>query len=347
MPALGVTLGPIVKELGVGKIVRVEFFEGKIIAIDALPTLYEMLAMIRDKRGLYLVDEKGRVTSHLVGLFNRVCRMLAKGLKPVFIFDGPPHPLKMKELELRRKEKLEFQKKFIDAVLAGKYEEAKKLGKRAMVVNDEMIRSAKELLKLMGIPVIDAPHDGEAQAAYIVIKGDAFVAAVRDWDAFLYGAPRIVMDLKMSPNPFFKPRYYELSEFLAKAGITREQLVDLAILLGTDYNPGGFEGIGPKTALMLIKKYGSIEKLIKMRKIVWNYDVPPSEIRNIFLNPPIREDYKIEFKDPDVQGVIKFLVDEYNFSKNRVMKELSETVKRLSLEKKGKQASLDIFLGRL
>jgi len=341
---MGVQLGSLIKEFGVGQIVSVEFFSGRIVAVDALPTLYEMLAMIRDKQGLYLVDSKGRVTSHLVGLFNRVCRMLAKGIKPIFVFDGPPHPLKMKELELRRKEKLEFQKKFIKAVLEKRYDEAKKLGKRAMVVNDEMIKSARKLLELMGIPIVDAPHDGEAQAAYLVSKGEAFVTAVRDWDAFLYGAPRIVMDLKMSPSSFFKPRFYELQEFLRKAEITREQLVDMAILIGTDFNPEGFEGIGPKKAYQLIKKYGSLDELISRRKIVWQFDVTPDEIRNIFLNPPITDNYTIEFKYPDVEGVMEFLIEEYNFSRKRVQKELNEALRKIETEFKGiKQASLSEF----
>jgi len=343
---MGVQLGSLVRSFGVGRIVDASFFSNKIVIIDALPTLYEMLAMIRDHRGLYLVDSKGRVTSHLVGLFNRVCRMLAIGIKPVFVFDGPPHPLKMKELELRRREKLEFQKKFIEAVLAGKYEEAKKLGKRAMVVNDEMIKSAKKLLTLMGVPIVNAPHDGEAQAAYMVAKGDGYVAAVRDWDAFLFGSPRIVMDLKMSPNPFFKPRLYELDELLRKAEITREQLIDIAILIGTDYNPGGFEGLGPKKAYQLIRKYGSLNKLLELRKIKWNYDVPPEEIRQLFLDPPVTDNYKIVFKYPDVDGIIDFLVGEYNFSKKRVIKELNEALRRLESEFKGiRQAQLDIFFG--
>ena len=344
---MGVQLGILVKELKVGKIVDIDFFRGKIIAVDALPTLYEMLAMIRDKRGLYLVDKSGRVTSHLVGLFNRVCRMLANEIRPVFVFDGPPHPLKMRELELRKKEKMEFQKKFIQAVLSGRYDEAKKLGKRAMFVNDEMIQSAKRLLKLMGIPIINAPHDGEAQTAYLVKKEEAFVAAVRDWDAFLYGSPRIVMDLKLSPTPYVLPRFYELSEFLEKAEITLKQLIDIAILIGTDYSPEGFEGIGPKKAYNLIKKYKSIEELIKHRKIKWKYDIPPDTIRNIFLNPDVTDNYTIEFREPNVEKVIEFLVEEYNFSRKRVQKELEDAlrgIKRIQL--KLKQHTLDTFLSQ-
>ncbi len=341
---MGVKLGPLMRELGIGKLIDPSDLQERILIIDALPTLYQMLAMIRDKRGLYLVDSKGRVTSHLVGLFNRTCRLLAMGVKPVYVFDGPPHPWKRKEIEARKKERLEFQKKFIEAVLEGRYEEAKKLGKRAMIVTDEMVKSAKRLLELMGIPIIDAPHDAEAQAAYMVSQGEGFAVASRDWDAFLYGAPRLIMEFKVSITPYEKPILYELNEFLTKAGITQEQLIDLALILGTDYNPEGSRGIGPKTALRLIKKYKNIENVIANRKIIWRWDVPPDKLRELFLNPPVNKNYKIRFREPDVDGIIRFLVDEYNFNKQRVLNELREVLKRLESEKRGvKQVSLDTF----
>jgi len=341
---MGVKLGQLINKMGLIHYVKPEFFSGKIVAVDVLPTLYEMLAMIRDKRGLYLVDRKGRVTSHLVGLFRRICRMLILDIRPIFIFDGPPHPLKAKELEKRKREKEKFQKEFIKAVIEGRYEEAMKLGKRAMFVNDEMIRSARELIRLMGLPIIDAPHDAEAQAAYIVAKGDAYVVSTRDWDALLYGSLRIVMDLKLSPQPYYIPRLYYLREILEKLSLTREQLIDLAILLGTDFNPDGFEGIGIKKAYRLIKNYGSLENLIKLGIIKWKFDVDWRDIKEMFLNPPVKENYEIVFKEPNYEGVIRFLVEEYNFNKIRVSNELSEVRKKLE-SRRAKQASLSSFFG--
>jgi len=325
---MGVQLGTLVRLFNIEKIVSPSFFSNKIVIVDALPTIYEMLAMIRDKHGLYLVDSKGRVTSHLIGLFTRICRMLITGIKPVFVFDGPPHPLKTREIEKRKEEKMIFQNKYIEAVLSGRYEEARKLGKRAMFVNDEMIRSSRQLITLFGLPIVDAPHDGEAQTAYMVKKGDGFVTAVRDWDAFLYGAPRIVMDLKLSPNPYYKPRFYELDAFLFRAELTIEQLIDVGILIGTDFNPGGVTGIGPKTAYKLIKRYGSLDNLIKSSKIKWRFDVSYLEIREIYLNPPINNNYKIEFSEPKFDHIIRFLVEEYNFSRKRVLNELNELKKK-------------------
>ena len=340
---LGVKLGQLLKRFNIGKIVDVSFFSNKVVVIDALPTIYEMLAMIRDKRGLYLVDSKGRVTSHLVGLFYRICRMITLGIKPIFVFDGPPHPLKLRELETRKKEKERFQKKYIEAVLSGKYDEAKKLGKRAMFVNDEMIKSAKQLIKFFGLPIINAPHDGEAQAAYIVSKGEAFAVASRDWDCLLYGAPRLVMDLKFSPTTVYRPRLYELNEVLSKLNLSHEQLIDLALLLGTDYNPEGFKGIGVVKAYNLIRKYGSLEALVNKSVIIWKFDVSLDEIKDLFLHPIVSTKYSIMFEQPKYDKIVDFLVNEYNFSKKRVLNELNELRKKISIDFKAKQMGLDSF----
>jgi len=343
---MGVKIGPIIREYGIGREIDPSFLEGKVIAIDALPTIYEMLATIRDRKGGYLHDSKGRITSHLVGLFNRTARMLAVGIRPIYVFDGPPHPLKTRELEIRKERKEDALQKYIDALQRGDYVSAKKYAKQAMSVTDELVESAKKLLKLFNIPIVQAPYDGEAQAAYIVIKNEAYAVASPDYDSFLFGAVRVVRNLKMSAQRKEIPMIYELSELLEKVGLTREQLIDLALLLGTDYNPGGFEGIGPKTALELIRKYGSIENIIKAKKITWKFDVSVEEVKNIFLNPPITDDYEISFKEPNYDGIIELLVEEYDFSRERVEKELQDVMKRFEREKRGGvQTSLEAFFG--
>jgi len=137
-----------------------------------------------------------------------------------------------------------------------------------------------------------------------------------------------------------------LKKLLERLNITREQLVDLALLLGTDYNPGGIEGIGPKRALELIRRYGSIERIIEARRIVWKFNVPVEEIKNIFLNPPVTDDYEIKFSEPNFDAIIGLLTEEYDFSRSRVEKELEDVIKRLEREKRGGvQASLDMFFG--
>ncbi len=339
-------IGPIIRELKIGREIDVTYLEGKKIAIDALPTIYEMLATIRDQKGGYLHDSKGRITSHLVGLFNRTARMLAHGIKPIFVFDGPPHPLKTRELEIRKARKEEALQKYLEAVNKGDFVSAKKFAKQAMSVTDELVKTAKQLLELFGVPIVEAPHDGEAQAAFIVNNGDAFAVSSPDYDSFLFGAKKVVRNLKMSVQKKEVPTIYELDELLSKLNITREQLIDIALLLGTDYNPGGVPGIGPKKALDLIRKFGSVEKAIKSGAINWNFDIDVKELKDIFLNPPVNRDYKIVFNEPKYDEIIALLTEEFDFSHSRVEKELNDVRKRLEREKRsGVQSSLDSFFG--
>lgn len=335
---MGLRIGPLIKSLGIGKKISSETLRNKVLAVDALVTIYQMLAMIRGPNGYFLTDKKGRITSHLVGIFNRECRLISMGVRSVYVFDGPPHTLKMRVIAKRKEEKRKYYKEFIQAVKRGDTDKAIKLGKRSMFVTDEMINETKKLLKLLGIPTIQAIHDAEAQAAYMVNNNDAYALATRDWDAFLYGAKRIVMHWKLTPNTYLPTKLYTLEEFLRKANITRRELIEIAILIGTDYNPEGFKGIGPRTAYRLIKRYGSVDKLIELGKIKWKWNITPEDIRNAFMNHPINKNYEIHFSEPDIEGLIHFLVDEHNFSPQRVRQQIMLAIK--GLRRIGKQISL-------
>jgi len=335
---LGIRLGPLAREFGAGKLVDAKFLRGRVIVVDALVTIYQMLAMIRGPDGYFLVDSEGRITSHLVGIFNRECRLLSMGIRSIYVFDGPPHPLKQRILKQRKEEKQKFYHKFIEAVRKGDVENAVKLGKRAMFVTDRMISETKRLLELLGIPYIKAIHDAEAQAAYMVKRNDAFALATRDWDAFLYGSPRMIMHWKITVDDYLPTMLYELREFLEKLHLSMEELIELGILLGTDYNPGGFRGIGPKKAYKLIRTYHSVDRLIELKKIEWRWDISPSDIRKIFVNPPIREKYKIIFEEPRVDELIEFLVYEHNFSKQRVKNQITTAMR--GMRRIGRQASI-------
>ena len=338
-------LGQLIRELNVGHVLTSpDTLRGKIVAIDALPTIYQMLATIRDKRGYFLRDKKGRITSHLVGLFNRTIKLLELRIIPVFVFDGPPHPLKLQIIRERKEERMKWREEFLKAIEEGKREEAIKLGKRAMMATTDIILSAKELLILMGIPVIEAKHDAEAQAAFMCKRKDAHIAATRDWDIFIYGCPEAVLHFKLTITPFDVPKatLYRLDDILKALQISYEQFIDLAILLGTDFNPGGFEGIGPKTALKLIKLYGSLESILKSRRLKWKWDVPPERIREIFLHPPVNEKYHIEIREPNEEKLYEFLVEEHDFNKTRVRKRLRELYQAINALKMSR--SLEYFL---
>lgn len=341
MNRVGVRLGVLAKRFNLGQQILPEKLIGKILVVDALVTIYQMLATIRGPDGYFLVNSQGRITSHLVGIFNRECHLMGMGIRSVYVFDGPPMAIKTKVIQTRKEEKRRFYDRFLEAVRIGDVDKAVKLGKRAMFVTDEMINQTKMLLNLLGIPIIQAPHDAEAQAAYIVSKGDAYAVSTRDWDALIYGSPRILMHWRITEDPYLPTKLYTMSEFLEKLKLSREQLVDLAILLGTDFNPGGFNRIGPLTAYKLIRMYKSLDNLIKLGKISWRWNVHPNEIREVFLNPPVTDAYRIEFGAIDEERLIEFLVEENNFSAQRVKERLREASR--GLKRIGSQTHLTQF----
>ncbi|HID80385.1 MAG TPA: flap endonuclease-1, partial [Ignisphaera sp.] len=268
---MGVNLRELIPEDAKREITDLRELMGKVIALDAYNALYQFLAAIRQPDGTPLIDRKGRVTSHLSGLFYRTINLMEYGIKPVYVFDGMPPEIKRYEVERRRIRREKAAELAERAYAEGRVEEARKYSIQALRLTQEMVESAKRLLDAMGIPYIQAPSEGEAQAAYIARKGDAWAVASQDYDALLFGTPRLVRNLAISGRRKLpgrdmyieiKPEVIELDRVLKVLGITRSQLIDIAILIGTDYNPDGVPGIGPKSAYQLIKAHGSLEKVL-------------------------------------------------------------------------------------
>ena len=301
---MGVNLKDLVKL----KPISLEDLKDKTIAIDALNSIYQFLSSIRQADGTPLMDSKGRITSHLSGLFYRTIRLLEARIKPIYVFDGEPPKLKVRELERRKKLKEEEAKAWKKALEEMDLEEAKKHAKRTSHLTDEMIDDSKKLLEYMGIPYVQAPSEGEAQASYLCKKGDAWAVGSQDYDSLLFGAERIVRGLTISGK--LELQLVTLKEVLESLGITREQLVDLAILVGTDFNEG-VKGIGPKKALKIVK-----ENRISQLKL--DFDI--ESIREIFLKPKITKEYTINWKKPNKDKIIEFLCEEHDFSRERVEK---------------------------
>jgi len=304
---------------------ELENLSGKAVALDAYNALYQFLATIRQPDGTPLMDAMGRVTSHLNGLFYRTINLLEKGIKPVYVFDGKPPELKAAELERRMKVREEAERKYVEALEKGELEEARLYAQQASRLSTSMVDDAKKLLDAIGVPWVQAPAEGEAQAAYMVAKGDAWAAASQDYDSLLYGAPRLVRNLTITGRRKLprreeyvevKPELIELDKLLKYYGITRQQLVYIGLLLGTDYNPGGVKGVGPKKALKLIKELPNLEALA--RAVEWSFPVKPEDIAKLFLEPEVTRDYRLEWRRPDRERVIEFLCDEHQFSRERV-----------------------------
>jgi flap endonuclease-1 len=299
--------------------------KGRKFAVDAYNILHQFLALIRTREGTLLKDSHGRVTSHLVGLAFRSTRlMLDYRMKLVFVFDGKPPELKKEEIKKRSKTKKEAEKEYYEAVKKGDYKTAWSKAVQTGRLARQNVVDAKHLLGLLGIPWIQAPGEGEAQAAFLAKEGDAWATNSRDFDSLLFGSPRLVRYITIQGKKWLptkgvarrlEPELMDLNEVLNTLNIQREQLIDLSILIGTDYNEG-IKGIGPKTALKLIKKYEKIENLPK--NIL---DKTPKNLNNIrqqYLNPNITTKYSLKPKNFQEEKLRSFLCDERDFSTERV-----------------------------
>jgi flap endonuclease-1 len=251
-------LGVNLRDLVPKTTVKLEDLGGKSMAIDAYNALYQFLAIIRQPDGTPLKDGAGRVTSHLSGLLYRTSNLVEMGIKPIYVFDGMPPALKEVEIKRRARVKEEAAVRYDRAMKEGKMEEARVYAQATSHLKDYMAEDSKKLLDVMGIPWVQAPSEGEAQAAYLTKRGHADYCASQDYDSLLFGAPKLIRNVTISgrrrlpsKNVFVEvlPEIVELDHVLKQCGITYEQLVDVGILIGTDFNPDGIEGLGPKTAL--------------------------------------------------------------------------------------------------
>ena len=293
---------------------------GKVIAVDAYNMLYQFLSIIRQPNGTPLRDSAGRVTSHLSGLIYRTTNLMEKGLKLVFVFDGKPSELKAEVIRARSMRRAEARKRWAAAEIP---EEALKFAKASTRIEPGIVEDAKKLLEYLGIPHVQAPSEGEAQAAFMVRKGDADVVASQDFDSLLFGAPVMVRNLS-APRRRVKLELAVLNDIEHRLGITHEELVEIAILVGTDFNPG-IKGIGAKRALKLIKEHHSIDELLAKSVIeienasgIANYEL----VRNIFLHPEVNTEYELRWSEPDEEKVKEFLCELHDFSEERVNKAL-------------------------
>jgi flap endonuclease-1 len=303
-------------------------FKHRVIAIDAYNVLHQFLAIIRQRDGTPLKDAQGRITSHLSGLFYRTANMVEAHIHPLYVFDGAPHPLKARTIQQRKERKEEAEKAWREALKRGDLETAKSKAQQTSRVTDEIVDQSKQLLDALGIPHVQAPSEGEAQASYIVKKGDADAVGSQDFDCLLFGSPLLVRHLtsserrKLPGKQAYTPVHPErirLAPGLQKLGVSQEQLVDIAILIGTDFNEG-IKGYGPKKSLLLIKRVGNLERALDTIPET-PHTIPPEEIatiRKIFLQPEITQEYTIQWSKPDPSAVLHILCDEHQFSKNRV-----------------------------
>ncbi|MFH0711372.1 MAG: flap endonuclease-1, partial [Candidatus Aenigmatarchaeota archaeon] len=272
----------------------------------------------------------------------RTSNFLEAGIKPIFVFDGEPPKFKKKTIEEREQRKKEATEKWDEALKKG--EKAITYAQAASRLTADMIEESKKLLDAMGIPWLQAPSEGEAQCSYMCKKGDVWATGSQDADSLLFGSPILVKNMSISGRRKvpkkevyveIKPEIIELKKVLEALGINQRQLILIGMLIGTDYNPGGVKGFGPKKSLELVKENKIMSSV--MKKVEWNSEIDPEEIFNFFIEPPVTEKYGFEWVEPNPEKILKFMSDEHDFSRERIEKGIERLQQNFS---KGTQANL-------
>ncbi|MCS7142570.1 MAG: flap endonuclease-1 [Aigarchaeota archaeon] len=331
---MGVKLSDIVPREAVEEI-ELKDLRGRVIAIDCFNMLYQFITIIRGPDGRPLSDRRGRVTSHLNGLFFRTLNYLAEGMLPVYVFDGRPPELKRRTVERRTAVRAEAMEEYKRALETGDLEAMRKYSVRAASLEEYMVEGSIRLLEVMGVPYVLAPSEGEAQTAHMTRKGDAWASASQDYDSLLFGSPRLVKNLSIVGRRKLPgrreyvevvPEVIHLERILNKLSIRREDLIEMSILIGNDYCDG-VKGIGPKRAYALIREHGRVENVLHALGIELECDL--EAVREAFTSPNVTENYKLGWRDVDEEGVVDLLCEEHDFSEDRVRKALEEYAARI------------------
>ncbi|MEW6063320.1 MAG: flap endonuclease-1 [Nanoarchaeota archaeon] len=325
-------MGVQLSSLVIKRDISLEDLRNKKIAIDFSNVVYQFLASIRQRDGTPLIDSKGRITSHLMGIFTRSINLIENGIKVCYVFDGKSPLMKKGEHEEREHRKIIAEERLEEAKREGNIEEMYKYSKQTIRLSKGMLEESKELIRSLGLPIVQAPSEAEAQAAFMCENGDVYAVGSQDYDSLLFGAPRLIQNLTLSQKRrlpkggyvWIKPQITELDDVLKNLGINNDQLIVLAILIGTDFNVGGVKGIGPKTALRLVKQHKNFDALFNEVKAEFDW----KKVYAIFKNIPVIKNYQLRWDEIDEYKLKKLLVDEHEFSEERVDKLIKRARKR-------------------
>ncbi|KAI5858105.1 PIN domain-like protein [Tricharina praecox] len=315
---------------------------GRKVAIDASMSIYQFLIAVRSE-GQQLMSDSGETTSHLMGMFYRTLRMVDNGIKPLYVFDGKPPMLKSGELAKRVARKAQAEAGFAEAKESGNAEEMEKYARRTVRVTREQNDDCKMLLKLMGIPYVEAPCEAEAQCATLAREGSVFAAASEDMDTLCFRSPILLRHLTFSEQRKEPIQEIHLDKALAGLEFTYDQFIDMCILLGCDYCDT-IPKIGPTTALKMIREHKSLEKVIE--NLGEKYTVPENwpylDARALFHKPSVTDPKDLDYKweAPDIEALVKFLVVDKGFNEDRVRSGAARLTKGL---KTSTQARLGDF----
>ncbi|PIA40761.1 hypothetical protein AQUCO_02400079v1 [Aquilegia coerulea] len=321
---------------------KFESFFGRKIAIDASMSIYQFLIVVGRSGTEMLTNEAGEVTSHLQGMFSRTIRLLEAGIKPAYVFDGKPPDLKKQELAKRYSKRADATEDLAAAIETGDKEDIEKFSKRTVKVTKQHNDDCKKLLRLMGVPVIEAPSEAEAECAALCKSGKVYAVASEDMDSLTFGAPKFLRHLMDPSSRKIPVMEFEVAKILEELNLSMDQFIDLCILCGCDYCDS-IRGIGGQTALKLIRQHGSIENIlenINKERYQIPEDWPYQEARQLFKEPLVsvdNEESELKWATPDEEGLITFLVNENGFNNDRVTKAIEKIKAAKTKSSQGRQ----------
>ena len=331
-------MGLNIREIVSRKELEISELKGKTICVDAFNVLYQFLSTIRQADGTPLQDSKGEITSHLSGIFYRNLSLLKEGVNLVYVFDGEPPALKGKIHEKRGEARESAKEKYETARDEENFEVMKRYSSQLIRLDDKVIEESKELLEALGICVIQAPSEGESEASYLAREKGFYGVVSQDYDSLIFGTPILIRNLTVSRKKKtslgyveIKPEKIVLNELLKELEIDLDQLISLAILVGTDYNPKGIPRIGQKKALKIVREFDSPEKIFEsvQEKIDELSEEDKFDWRVIFslLRAPKTKDFDIEFPTINFEKIKEILVERHGFSEERVDLQLEKMSK--------------------
>ncbi len=335
---MGVKLSDLVEK----KRLTFDELKHKAVAIDFSQAAYQFLSSIRQQDGTPLTDAKGNVTSHLLGVLSRSANVMAQGIKMAYVLDGPPPQLKVQTLEQRYGKKRDAEERFEEAKEEGDEALMLKYSKQFVHLSRDMAKEAEELIQALGMPTIQAPAEADAQLAYCCKQGDVWAAATSDFDTLLHASPKMLINLTLSQTRKTSsgarvqvfPELIELDSMLKNLNISQEQLIALGMLVGTDYHPG-VRGIGPKKALKIVTEFKTPKKIFAEHPLEgqdWQ------EVYDLFTKMKVQKKYSLEWSPPDIEKVLKILVDRHEFTEERIMGTIAKMTgskKKLTADQKG------------
>jgi flap endonuclease-1 len=285
---------------------------GSVVAVDAHNWLYRYLTTtVKFTADAVYTTAEGEEVANLVGVVQGLPKFFEHDVTPVFVFDGGVTDLKSDEVERRREQREKAEERRKEAEAAGDSVEAARLEARTQRLTDTIHETTRGLLDRLDVPYIEAPAEGEAQCAHMAARGDVDYAGSEDYDTMTFGAPLTLRQLTSKGDP----ELMDLQKTLEKHDITYEQLVDVALLMGTDFNEG-VSGYGPKTAVTAVKEHGDIWGVMEADDV---YVENADRIRELFFDPPVTDEYEIDLDvDPDIDAAERYVTEEWGVDAEEV-----------------------------